>query len=418
MPSSLRRLLPVMLTLSILAGVVGCSTPAASPTSAPAAKPTTAAPAAQPTAAQAQPTTAPAKSASTIKIGVIGPLSGTYAYTGESIANGVKLAAKEANAAGGLPGGAQVELLVGDDRGTPADAVALAQKYINEDKVAAVVGPFNSATVAAVKDLFNKAKIPFASTGAAADDLTAKDVDYFFRPHMYNARQSTQFAKYIVQTLKKKRLGIIFENNDWGKGLDTSMSQYFTQMGAEMVAHEGFNTGTTDFTSPLTKIKAANPDAVIAIALITDAAMITKQADELGIKGQNIIGLGSWDQDKLYELVGPLTNGIKFMMWYAPEVAGVPAAKPFAEAYQKEYNSVPDSFAAQGYTAAKSILLGLKNAGSTDGTAIRDAIVKLDFDSPIGRINFGPDHNAKASLFMAQWQDGKKVLLPEQPSFD
>ena len=408
-----------MLALAVVILAAGCTGAAApSPTSAPATQ-TTAAPATpKPTTAPAQATAAPAKSGGVIKIGVIGPLSGTYAYTGQSIANGVKLAAKEANAEGGFPGGAQVELLVGDDRGTPAEAVALAQKYVNEDKVAAIVGPFNSATTAAVKDILLKAKVRHASTGAAADDLTAKDFDYYFRPHMYNALQSTQFAKYIVQTLEKKRLGIIFENNDWGKGLDSSMSRLFTEMGAQMVAREGFNTGTTDFTAALTKIKGANPDAIIAIALITDAAVITKQAAELGITGDNIIGLGSFDQDKLYELVGPLTNGIKFMMWYAPEHPEIKAAKVFADAYQKEYNSIPDSFAAQGYTAAKSILLGIKNAGSTDGTAIRDAILKLDFESPIGRITFGPDHNARASVFMAQWKDGKKVLLEKQPKIE
>lgn len=403
----------MMAILGILAGCSGAgSAPApAAPTSAPKAAAPTSAPAA------AAPTTAPAQAAvgsgEVIKIGWIGPLSGSYAYTGESIKKGAELAVKEANAEGG-----KIEMLVGDDRGTPAEAVALAQKYINDDKIAALVGPFNTATVLPVKDIANKAKVPMASTGAAGDNVTEKDVDYYFRPHMYNNLQSSQFAKYIVQELGKKKLGIIYENNDWGKGLDTSMSKLFEDMGAEMVAREGFNSGTTDFTSSLTKLKASSPDGYVAIALITEAAIIARQASELGISGANIIGLGSWDQDKLFELVGPATDGIKFMMWYAPEHPEIKAAKVFSDAYQTEFGSVPDSFAAQGYTAAKSLLLAIKAAGGTDGTAIRDAMLKTDFESPIGNITFGPDHNARASVFMAEWKDGKKVLLPKQPKID
>lgn len=407
MKSGLKRLLSMMVASALLAAVAGCGGGGAAPSGKPAAGGGSAGP--------AQPTTQAPKGGAAIKLGHISPLSGPNAYIGESITKGVKLAVKEANAEGGLPGGATLDLLVGDDRGTTAEAVALAQKYINDDKVAALVGPFTSATAIAVKDVAHKANVPMASTGAAADSITEKDVDWYFRPHMYNGLQSSQFAKYIVQTLNKKKLGIIFENNDWGKGLDSSMSKLFTSLGAEIVAREGFNSGSTDFSSSLTKIKAKNPDGLIAIALITEAAIIARQANELGIKGDDIIGLGGWDQDKLYELVGPAANGIKFMMWYAPEHPEIKAAKAFAEAYQKEYNAVPDSFAAQGYTAAKSVILAIRKAAGADRKAIRDALEKTDFESPIGRITFGPDHNARASVFMAQWKDGKKTLLEKQP---
>lgn len=356
--------------------------------------------------------------ASVIKIGHIGPLSGPNAFTGESILKGVQLAVKEANVEGGLPDGATIELLVGDDRGTPTEAVALAQKFISDDKVVAIVGPFTSATVQAVKEVVTRAQIPMASTGAGADNLTEGDVDWYFRPHMYNKLQSTQFARYIVETLGMKKLGIIYENNDWGKGLDTLMTRYFQENGAEVVAHEGFNSGSTDFSAALTKIKNANPDGIVAIALITEAAIIARQAHELGIPGDKIVGLGGWDQDKLWELAGPAANGIKFMMWYAPEHPEIPAAKDFAEAYQKEYGQVPDSFAAQGYTAAKTVILAIRKAGSADPKAIRDAMEQSDWESPIGRVTFGPDHNAKLSVFMAQWQDGKKVLLEKQPRIE
>lgn len=405
-----RRLFSVGLSIAMLTFIAGCGGGGT-------------APAPQSTSSSSSPSSAPASSTPAasgpaIKLGHIGPLSGPNAYIGDAIMKGVKVAVAEANAEGGLPGNGKIELLIGDDRGTPAEAVALAQKYINEDKVAALIGPFTSATAIAAKDVIHKAQIVMASTGAAADSITDKDVEWYFRPHMYNRLQSNQFAKYIVQTLGKKKLGLIYENNDWGKGLDTNMSALFKEMGAEVVAREGYNTGSTDFSSALTKIKARNPDALIAISLITEAAIVARQAAELGIKGDDIIGLGGFDQDKLFELAGPATNGIKFMMWYVPEHPEIKTAKAFADAFQKEYKAVPDSFAAQGYTAAKSVINAIKKAGSTDRKAIRDAMEKIDFESPIGRITFGPDHNARASVFMAQWKGGKKVLLEKQPKID
>lgn len=348
-----------------------------------------------------------------IKIGAILPLSGANALTGQDNLNGIKLAVKEYNESGKLPG--KIELIPMDDRSTPSEGVAAAQKLVSNDKVSAIIGPFNTPVALAVKDITFQAGVPTLTTGSAADTLTATNNKYIFRAHMYNGLQSKQFAKYIGKDLGLKNVCFLYENTDWGKGLDSSMTKLLEGYGTKVLLHEGFNPGTVDFMAPLTKIKQANPDAIVCISMITESAIIAKQARDSGIKGEKFLGLGGWDEQTMSKLANGAEEGIRFIQWFSTEKR--PAAKKFADDYKAAYNRDATSFGAQGYTPAKVLLEAVVRAGSGDREAIRNEIEKTkDLEAPIGIITFDKNHEAITDIFMNEWRSGQKVLSKVQPS--
>ena len=347
-----------------------------------------------------------------VKVGVILPLTGPSANTGEDALNGVKMAVEEANASGELP--VTIELVIDDDRSTPSEGVSAVQKQITSDGVSAVLGPFNSNVSLAVRDVTFENKIPQLTLGAAADSLTeGESAEYLWRAHMYNKLQANQFASYITDVLGAKKVAILAENTDYGIGLRDFWVPHFEQAGTEIVANETYNPSDTDFLGILTKIKNADPDFIVLEALVTQAGIILKQADSLGIDMTKFVGIGGLDQNELPELADGAQDGVKFMLWFSPQ-ANEQAAQ-FAEAYQAKYNKEANSFAAQGYTVATVLIEAIKKAGSGDPAKIQEALPSVEFDSPIGHIQFGADHNATASIFMAEWQGTEKVLLEEQP---
>lgn len=347
---------------------------------------------------------------SVIKIGVILPLSGNMAVSGEMMKKGIELATEEYNSMNKFPNNSKIELLIYDDRANPSEGVSVAQKLIGEN-VSAILGPYNSSVALAVKDIISNAQIPFLTVGTAADAMTEGNVDWYFRAHAYNGLQAEKFADFIVNKLGSKRVAFLYSNDDYGKGLSEQVKTFLNEMGAEIVADEAYNPGNRDFSPSLTKIKAKNPDAIATIALGEEAAIIAKQAKTNGIPGNKIVGVGQFDRPDFYELSAGGGEGVYFMFWFDKNNPLVPEAAVFAELYQNKYNQEPDSAAAQSYTAAKVLYEAIISAGSSDRTAIRDALLATELSTPIGLIKFNEKHNADTGVFFAQWKDGNKQFI-------
>lgn len=408
----------LVIAVMALGALAACGEPESSgggglPGSSGGTEPTaTSAPSGGGTPSSATPGSGGQASGETIKVGVVLPLTGPSANTGQDTLNGVKMAVDEANASGELPG--TIELIVDDDRSTPSEGVSAVQKQITSDKVSVVLGAFNSNVSLAMRDVAAENKIPQMTLGSAADNLTEGDKgEYVWRAHMYNQLQADQFASYITDALGAKKVAVLVENTDYGIGLRDLWVPHFEQSGTEIVANETYNPADTDFLGILTKIKNAEPDFVVLEALVTQAGIILKQAEGLGMDMTKFVGIGGLDQNELPDLAGGAQDGVKFMLWFSPQANE--KAKQFADAYQAKYNKEPNSFAAQGYTVATAMIEAIKAAGGGDSAKIQEALAGVEFDSPIGHIQFGADHNATASIFMAEWQGTDKVLLQKQP---
>ena len=245
-----------------------------------------------------------AGAADTIKIGLLAPLTGAAAADGLSVQNSVKLAVERVNAEGGLLG-KKVELVTYDDRGDAKEAVALARKLIEQDKVVAAVGGSYSQPSRAVAPIFQEEKIPFVAAYAVHPDIT-KAGNYCFRNGFLGSVEGKSAGFVAVKMLKAKRIALLTSDNDFGKTLAEGFKYYmdkYAKGGAKIVSQQVYPMAEKDYKAYLTKIKQENPDLILASGYYFQTGPIVKQAREMGIKA-HILGEEGADSPKFVEIAG------------------------------------------------------------------------------------------------------------------
>ncbi|MDR3348626.1 MAG: ABC transporter substrate-binding protein [Acidaminococcales bacterium] len=308
-----------------------------------------------------------------VKIGLAIPLTGSSAQDGETIKNGVQLAIDEVNGQGGIKG-KKVLLDVQDDKSDPKEAAIVANKLAGDKSVLAVVGHFNSSATLAGAPIYNKAGLVEISPGSSSPAVT-KAGDYTFRVITTDAFQADYVAKWAVKDLGYKKIAVIYENNDYGKGLADVFDEKAKGQGAAIVSSDSYLAGETkDFSAILTKIKAAGPDMLFIGGLYNETALIAKQAKNIGLNAP-IMGVDAIYSNALIDLGGKSVEGV-LLPGFFHEGTDNPVAQKFIKAYKAKYKQDPATYAAYGYDAAKIVLDAIANAG-TDRKAIRDYIAKV-----------------------------------------
>lgn len=353
----------------------------------------------------------------TIKVGVVLPFTGPNAPISRDHLNGFKLAIDEANERGGVLG-RQVELIMEDDRSTPAESVSAVRKLITQDNAIAVLGPFNSSCALAARDVTKEAGIPQLLVGAAADHVV---VGYpnVFRLGSNNSKQTLPFVEWLVKEKGKKNVAIIFENTDWGRDLAEVSEEVAVENGATIVLKETFNPGEVDFASSLTKIKAAAPDLIIAPALVNEAAIMARQAVDLGLSGSLFAGWGGWSHGDLPDLAGGAEEGALAGDTYWPDDPDNPVARHVSEQIRALYPDPVVVFHAQAYAAGLTLIDALERAGTTDSAALIKAIAETRIEGPQGPIEFDEEgQNIHIPIVPMAWQNGKLEVIdtPYYPS--
>jgi branched-chain amino acid transport system substrate-binding protein len=225
----------------------------------------------------------PAAAQGTIKFAAAGPMTGPSAETGIRMRAGIELAVKEINAAGGIAG-KQVVIDFFDDEGKPEGAASVAQKIASDSDVVAVIGHINSSASMAALPIYSRAGLTQTSGNSSSWKLTHMGFNNIFRVIINDQGQSPVLTRHLVVNEKRKRIAIIYENSDYGKGALDSARKTAAELGAEVVAAETYQPGVDrDFAAQLTKIKAANPDALILISQYGEGGPILSQAYRLGL---------------------------------------------------------------------------------------------------------------------------------------
>ncbi|HEY3426537.1 MAG TPA: ABC transporter substrate-binding protein, partial [Negativicutes bacterium] len=221
-----------------------------------------------------------------IKIGADFEMTGGVAQYGQSAANGIKLAFKEANAAGGILG-KQLTLVVADNKSEPSESANAITKLITQDRVVAVIGPAASSNVLAASQIAQDNKIPLLTPTGTNPRITVEDgkvKDYIFRSCFTDPFQGKVMANFAINSLKAKTAAIYTDNSsDYSKGLAKNFEEAFVKNGGQVVLKEAFLQKDQDFKSTLTKIKAINPDIVYIPAYYEEVSKIVKQAREFGM---------------------------------------------------------------------------------------------------------------------------------------
>jgi len=315
-----------------------------------------------------------------IRIGVNYELSGGVATYGQSSVDGIELAIKQVNEAGGIDG-KKITLIKYDNKSEPQEATTLANKLIEQDKVVAILGPATSGSFMSQIPVAEKAKVPVASGSATADEVTVDESgvkEYAFRICFNDSYQGTGMANYALNNLSKKKAVIIMDNSsDYGKGLAENFEKTFTEGGGTIVAKESFVKGDTDFNAILTSIKSEDFDVIFLPGYYEEAGLIIKQARDLGIDVP-ILGADGFDSPDLVKLAGEeALNDIYFSNHYS-SLDKDPLVVQFIEDFKEEYGREPDAFNALGYDLAMFVVDGLKRAGKVDREALKDALASTE----------------------------------------
>ena len=331
-------------------------------------------------------------------------LTGSTANFGISSTNGIKMAADEINAAGGI-NGKQVELNVQDDRSDAQEAATIVTKFVTQDAVHAILGEVASSRSIAAAPIAQNAKIPMLTPSSTNPDVTRKG-DYIFRSCFIDPVQGAAIAQFAARTLGAKRAAIMVDRkNDYSTGLEKFIGQTFTKLGGEIVLTQSYQEGDQDFNAQLTSIKGSNPEVIFVPGYYNDVGLIAKQARD---KGMNVPLLGGdgWDAVQLYKIGGTALNGSFFSNHYSPYDTD-PQVQKFVTNYKARYNSLPDALAATAYDAAHIMFDAIKRANSLDGKAIRDALAATkDFPGVTGRVTFNENRDAVKPIVMIEIKDG------------
>lgn len=344
-----------------------------------------------------------------IKIGAVLPMTGDIPTFGKSSKQGAELAAEQYNAAGGI-NGKKIEIVVQDDENKPESGVAALQKLINNDKVVGVIGSVSSKVTLAMAPVATQNKIPMISGSSTNVKVTTtKGNEFAFRACFIDPFQGTVIAKYAYDTLKAKTAAVMFDvGNDYTVGLKDNFIKGFEAAGGKVLTAESYNNGDQDFNAQLTKIKQMNPDVLVLTDYYQTVGIIAKQARALGITA-TFLGGDGWDSPDLTKIGGAAINGGYFSNHYSPDDTS-PEVVKFLSEYKAKYGETPDALAALAYDAAKMMFEAIKNANSTDGDAIRQALLKTDFISVTGHIKLNENRDPVKSAVMIKVDNGKQVF--------
>ncbi len=346
-----------------------------------------------------------------IPVGEYASLTGSEATFGINSDNGVQLAADEINNAGGLLGH-KVKLVVEDDQSKPGQPSSAVKKLINSDKVVAVIGEIASSRSLEAAPICQEAKVPMISPGSTNPTVTTKG-DYIFRVCFIDPFQGTLMAKFALDTLHAKKVAILSDvTSDYSKGLTQYFTEYYKSHGGQIVIERSYSGSgkDKDFRAQLTAIKSAAPDAIFVPGYYTEAGLIGKQARILGLKVP-LLGGDGWDSPKLAEIAGNSLDGCYFSTHFSP-ADQAPKVQDFVKKYQAKYKTMPDGMAPLGYDAMMILASAIKDAGSTDGSKVRDALAKVkDYDAVTGMITIDANRNATKSAVVleVQGKDNKFV---------
>ena len=347
-----------------------------------------------------------------VRVGVFMSLTGSTANFGISSVNGIKMAADEINAAGGI-NGKQIELLVQDDRSDASEAATIVTKFVTQDQVHAILGEVASSRSIAAAPIAQNAKVPMLTPSSTNPEVTKKG-DFIFRSCFIDPVQGAAIAQFAARSLNAKSAAIMVDRkNDYSTGLEKVINETFTRMGGKIVAVQSYQEGDQDFNAQLTSIKGLNPEVIFVPGYYNDVGLIAKQARDRGITVP-LIGGDGWDSTQLYAIGGTALNGSYFTNHYSPYDTD-PKVQKFVNDYKARYNSLPDALAATAYDAAKIMFDAIKRAPSLEGAAIRDALAATkEFPGVTGTVTFNENRDAVKPIVMIEIKDGGTYAVKER----
>lgn len=360
-----------------------------------------------------------------IVVGHIHPLSGFLGYDGQQLKNGLMLAVKEINDAGGIKslGGAKLKAIGEDSGGKPALAVSAVER-LNRAGAVAIMGCYQSSVTLVATEIAEKFGIPFVVTVAVADDITGRGFKYTFRVQPDAEQMASQTLEYVSGIAKQagatvKTIAYLHDNTDFGSSLSMHVKNYAPKFGMEVIKDVPYSPSAVDVSTEVGKIKAANADIVFDTGYFGDGVRVLRTMRNIRLRSKGIIGCanGAFSQPKFVKELGKMSEYVMDGNYGANPKSPL-AQKAFAH-YKRVYGSEMGPSTVFAYEAVYVVADALERAKSTDRQAVREALAKTDMTDhilPQGPIIFGPNGQNKNARAMMKQVLGQRVevVWPEK----
>jgi branched-chain amino acid transport system substrate-binding protein len=352
----------------------------------------------------------PARAAQTVKLGGALSLTGPAAVYGSSQRACMQAAVEELNK-GGTLAGITLQAVVEDDASTKEQGIAVFQRFINREKVAAIIGPTLSNTATAADPLAQAARVPVVAISNTAPKGITDIGDYVWRVSLTEAQVIPGALKRLQGKLGFKRAGVLYGNDDafTQAGYDV-MRAALGQLGIEILGTQTFAKPDRDYNAQLTALKALSPDVLMVSALAENAAGIVTQARQLGWNVP-IMGGNGFNSPAFIKNAGPAAEGV-YVGTAWNKLSPEPANQQFLAA-MKARGVDPDQFCAQAYTGVLAVAEAIRQSGKGGREDIKAGLGKVkDLPTPLGRFSFLPSRDGSHEPSVQVVKGGRFEIVP------
>jgi branched-chain amino acid transport system substrate-binding protein len=363
-----------------------------------------------------------AQQAGPIKVGVIQPLSGSVAASGNYVRMGAEIARDWINARGGVLG-QRLELAIEDNKSDPKEAASAAEKLIVRDNVPAIMGAWGSSMTLAVMPKLEEYGVPMVVETSSAGSITTKGNPWIFCISPTSEMEALGLEKYLGN-LEVKKADFLAVNTDWGRGAVKAFGEALQRRGLQAGGTDFMDQAATDMSAQLTKIRATGADTLFLTTSVEQITLVLKQAQEQRLARRVISTGGSSSPDQLVKQAGASAEGtyhiLFFLPWFPEAMPDGRLAKAFVDEWKKRghpFEGLTEGF--RGHDGIATLAEAIRVAGKAEPKAIREALWKVSLMGVNGPIKFEKDGPAgkesgqnRPSIFVVQIKGGK-VALPD-----
>ena len=344
-----------------------------------------------------------------ILIGVSAPLTAQFAQDGAWMKDGISLAAKQINGAGGIKG-RPIRIYYEDDQGpNPTAAANAVTKLITDYGVAAMIGPHFTPAILPIEPMLPQYKVP-TLTGASGPVVTQENNPFVFRVRLNDAVGAGILVKYVLEKLGWKKLGLSYVNTAFGQSGIAAVRQALATHGVKPIAVQTHLDSTKDFTSQLLTFRQAGVDGIIAWTDDQPGGLLAKQMRTLGMT-IGLAGSTTFSQPPFLALAGDAANGVYAITDFVAD-NGTPQIVAWKKTYEAAYGHSPELYASTYYDAMHLLAHAIGGAASVSGPAIRDALADIHgYRGVMTTYSWSPGGDMVHSGLITRVQNGQPEVI-------
>lgn len=348
--------------------------------------------------------------AKTLKVGSMSPLTGDYNADGNDIKQGVLTAIEVIEADGGIPGFDAIEFSAQDTACDPRQAVAAANKLLNEG-VDAVIGAYCSSSTIPASEVLAEEDVIMITPASTSEKVTERGLEYMFRTCGRDDDQSKAAVRFMQDYLGAESIFLVDDKTTYSQGLADNVEKLANEKGMKVLGHEHVNPGDKDFSAILTKVRSLDPDVFyVSMQNSSTGSLMFIQAKRMGIAAE-MLAQDAVYHPQLIEIAKSAAEGAYLTFGYTD--TETPAYQQFYNAYSSKFGK-PGAYSAYSFDSAMAYFKAVQKAGTTDPADVREALMELEFDGASKHIDYleNGDSGSNYVIFVVKDGEFKKFWDP------